>query len=202
MNRETRSTDTQSSILDAAVDLFIAQGFESTPMDAIANAAGVAKGTLYYHFDSKEGIVDAIVARYAEEGEAGLAEIASGSAPFVDKLEAVAAVLGELNNRHFSRLHRMKYIDIHTKTNTVMVKRFARHIARIVEQGVRDGVCSCASPIGLVEVLLAAAGTLLDPDAGEEEIPRRRESLAGVAALGLDIDIEAARRMFPEEGLR
>ena len=196
MSRDTRATDTRSAILDAAIDLFISQGFETTPMDAIADAAGVAKGTLYYHFDSKEGIVDAIVARYAAEGEARLATAADGSMPFVDTMLAAVDVLDELNNRHFSRLHRMKYIDIHAKTNAIMVGRFAPLLARIVEQGTREGACSAASPLGVVEVLVAATSVLLDPKTGGNDLPRRRESLAGLAATALGIDVDTARRMF------
>lgn len=43
-----------SDILDAAVDVFIEKGYESTSMDAIAAKAGISKGGLYHHFLSKD----------------------------------------------------------------------------------------------------------------------------------------------------
>jgi len=199
MDRLTRASDTEGSILDAAIDIFIANGFETTSMDAIAEAAGVAKGTLYYHFASKEGIVDAIVARYAEEGEARLAAVSAGALPFADKILAASAVLSELNGRHFRRLHRMKYIDIHAKTGSVMVNRFSQHLAHIVEQGIAEGACSTPYPLETVEVLMAATSVLLDPESGRRDVDRRRSGLSALASDALGIDGSIAERMFIDE---
>ncbi len=44
-------------ILDAAIGLFSERGFESTSIQEIAQAAGVAKGTVYLYFKSKEDLV-------------------------------------------------------------------------------------------------------------------------------------------------
>jgi AcrR family transcriptional regulator len=43
--------------LDAAAQLFGAQGFEGASMNAVARAAGVSKGLLHYHFESKEHLL-------------------------------------------------------------------------------------------------------------------------------------------------
>ncbi len=67
---ERRSTTTRA-ILDAARRLFTARGFEQTSVDDIAAQAGVAKGAVYHHFDSKE----LIFARVFEEMTAELAAL-------------------------------------------------------------------------------------------------------------------------------
>ena len=55
----------RANVLDAALDAFIAHGFEAASMEGIARAAGVAKITLYRHFQSKDRLfVD--VARRAQ----------------------------------------------------------------------------------------------------------------------------------------
>lgn len=41
-------------IFNAAIEVFAESGFDQAKMDDIAKAAGVAKGTIYYHFQSKE----------------------------------------------------------------------------------------------------------------------------------------------------
>jgi len=51
----------RQSILDAAAELFIAQGYEAVSMDAIARAAGVSKATLYAHFGSKDQLFGTII---------------------------------------------------------------------------------------------------------------------------------------------
>ncbi|HEY7874654.1 MAG TPA: TetR/AcrR family transcriptional regulator [Actinomycetota bacterium] len=57
-------------ILDAAIELFRERGFLATPVPAIARAAGMAAGTVYLYFPSKE----AILAALQEDFEAGLLE--------------------------------------------------------------------------------------------------------------------------------
>lgn len=55
-----------NAILDAAQTLFFKNGPAGTPMEAIANAAGVAKTTLYGRYSSKEQILDAVISRLAK----------------------------------------------------------------------------------------------------------------------------------------
>jgi len=53
---------TRDRILDAALELFAEKGYEATSMREIAEQLGITKPALYYHFDSKEGIVRALLA--------------------------------------------------------------------------------------------------------------------------------------------
>jgi AcrR family transcriptional regulator len=48
--------NTRQAIIDAAVKLFADKGFERTTMDEVAAAAGIAKGTIFYNFKTKEDI--------------------------------------------------------------------------------------------------------------------------------------------------
>ena len=48
-------------LLDAALELFVERGFASTRLDEVAARAGVAKGTLYLYFASKEELFKAVV---------------------------------------------------------------------------------------------------------------------------------------------
>lgn len=59
MKRPTR--DTKRGILDAAYELFYREGFARVSVDSIAAAAGVTKRTLYYHFESKDALVGAVL---------------------------------------------------------------------------------------------------------------------------------------------
>ncbi|MEM7053802.1 MAG: TetR/AcrR family transcriptional regulator [Pseudomonadota bacterium] len=53
---EQRQQRKHQQIIDAALDVFTRDGFAAARTDAIAEQAGVAKGTLYLYFDSKEAI--------------------------------------------------------------------------------------------------------------------------------------------------
>jgi AcrR family transcriptional regulator len=197
-----KAGETRDAILDAAVELFITEGFEKTSMDAIAIAASVAKGTLYYHFKSKEGIVEAVVQRYASAMEAALSGIEKNEAlDFVGKLAAFIEAMKKLNSESFSKLHKMKYIDIHEKTGAVMIERFAPYYARLMEEGNRQGRCQVEHPLECSEILLASSQALLAPEAGEGNFPRRIAAFISLSAKVLGMDQETVAKIYrPFEG--
>ena len=55
--------DTKERILSTAYGLFYREGFARVSVDAIAEAAGLTKRTLYYHFPSKDALVGAVLQR-------------------------------------------------------------------------------------------------------------------------------------------
>ncbi len=55
---------TKRKIFETSMDLFAKKGYEATSIEEITSVVGVAKGTLYYHFASKEEIFNFLV----EEG--------------------------------------------------------------------------------------------------------------------------------------
>ncbi len=63
------SRETQGKILDTAISLFNSQGTSRVSCNRIAEACGISKGNLHYHFKSKEEIILAIWARVALEIE-------------------------------------------------------------------------------------------------------------------------------------
>jgi AcrR family transcriptional regulator len=71
----------RSAILDAAETVFGERGFTEAKMAEVAERAGVAAGTLYNYFDSKESIFRALIEHRAEE--------------FMGALEAIAGERGE-----------------------------------------------------------------------------------------------------------
>jgi len=77
----SRATDTSSLVAAAAV-VFERKGFRNTTIDDIAEAAGVARATLYKYVDSKQQLLDMIVDAVQDEMAAGLDEaLRSGGAP-------------------------------------------------------------------------------------------------------------------------
>ena len=64
---ERKKEETRKRIISTAVDLFNKQGFEQTTVEQIAEAADVAKGTVFNHFPVKEAIVLAYVQKRLKE---------------------------------------------------------------------------------------------------------------------------------------
>jgi AcrR family transcriptional regulator len=60
--RQAAQADMRGTTLDAALKLFAARGIGATSLRDIARAAGVTPALLHYYFDSKPGLVDAVIA--------------------------------------------------------------------------------------------------------------------------------------------
>jgi TetR/AcrR family acrAB operon transcriptional repressor len=62
-NERIPNAEREQRILDAAADLTLRYGFDKTTVSDIASAAGVSKGAIYLHYESKEALFDALVLR-------------------------------------------------------------------------------------------------------------------------------------------
>ena len=63
---ETMSMDTSAQIRDAAMRLFARDGFDGTPIQAIADDVGITKQTLLYYYPSKEELRRAVLGQLIE----------------------------------------------------------------------------------------------------------------------------------------
>jgi len=63
--REELGDARRTQILEAAVRLWLRQGFDATAVEAIAREAGLAKGTVYLYFPSKEAVLEEALRRYS-----------------------------------------------------------------------------------------------------------------------------------------
>ena len=84
---ERRAT-TRAALLAAARDLFTERGFAATGRDDIAERAGVTRGALYHHFDSKEAVFRAVVLEIEDELVARVAKVVAAAPPGPDQVRA------------------------------------------------------------------------------------------------------------------
>lgn len=63
------SAEKRESILDGAMQEFLANGYAATSMDKVATAAGVSKATVYSHFQDKQGLFTALIQRLSSKKE-------------------------------------------------------------------------------------------------------------------------------------
>ena len=80
-------------ILAAARRLMDQKGVDALTMDEIAQAAGVAKGTLYLYFESKDELIQALLSQVGEAMARDLEAILAKPAPPRDKLQQVVVML-------------------------------------------------------------------------------------------------------------
>ncbi|MCC6917714.1 MAG: TetR family transcriptional regulator [Alphaproteobacteria bacterium] len=79
---QRKSDITRQAILDSAARAFRLSGYSGARLSDIAAGAGMQAGSLYYHFDSREALVEALMDRGVEQTEAAVrAAIAALPAP-------------------------------------------------------------------------------------------------------------------------
>jgi AcrR family transcriptional regulator len=86
--RTTKAEQTRAGIVDAAMTLFRAGGYDATTMRAIATEAGVSLGSAYYYFSGKEELVQAFYDQIQVE-HAAAAEQSLEQPSFADRLRGV-----------------------------------------------------------------------------------------------------------------
>ena len=64
---KVKDDSVKERILDASIKLFLARGFHGTTVKELTNAAGVAKGTLYWYFKSKDQLLEEILDKFSQE---------------------------------------------------------------------------------------------------------------------------------------
>ena len=117
----------RAEILDTARRLFTTRGFQSTSVEDILTEVGIAKGTLYYHFSSKEEILRALIARTADGIADRARAIAEGRQPAVPKLLAItaAARVDEPELELAEELHAPSGITVYTISDLAAAIRVA-----------------------------------------------------------------------------
>lgn len=79
----------RAQILDAALRCFSASGYHAASMDDLVRASGLSKGSLYWHFESKEEVFLALVDRFLEDYFADWDALEDGGRPLFEVIAAV-----------------------------------------------------------------------------------------------------------------
>jgi AcrR family transcriptional regulator len=86
--RVERGKATRERLVEAGRDLFGARGYEATSIEAILERAGVRRGALYHHFESKQELFDAVLDRVVSEIASEVRLIAGAKRDPVESLHA------------------------------------------------------------------------------------------------------------------
>lgn len=86
MALQARSETTRQKILDAAIDLFSQVGYAATGLGEIIDRAGMTKGALYHHFDSKEALATAIIEQGTNLTRDAFRHVCESSSPALENM--------------------------------------------------------------------------------------------------------------------
>ena len=115
----------KQEILDAAEMLFGTKGFDNTSTGDILDAVGIARGTLYYHFKSKEEILDGVIQRMTNRlMEDAKASVRNKKLPVLERLTKAIMVLNvesKIGYEVMEQVHRPQNALMHQKMQTTLL---------------------------------------------------------------------------------
>lgn len=140
------SPERRGELLAIAADVFAEQGYNATTVRKIADAAGMLAGSLYYHFDSKESMLEEILSTFLAELWDGYDTVLQSQLGPRETLEALvtesfreidrhrsAVAIYQKESKHLVAQARFQYL-------TDSQQRFEKTWLTTLERGVEEGV--------------------------------------------------------------
>ena len=146
-------------IIATATGMFVQRGYEGVAMREIAEACGITKAALYYHFDGKPDLLNAICVSYLAE-IAGVVEASAGHGTPEPRLRWLVEQLFALppEQRAIMRLAMHEVGQLPPEKRATFAAdyraRFIGPLQRIVSEGTASGAFTAKDPAVVVWVLL------------------------------------------------
>lgn len=154
----------KQELLKIAYRMFIEKGYESTSIDEIIAEAGIAKGTYYYYFESKEATLEAVIDMMIEEEVGRAKEVIAASLPVPQKLVSVIYSLRPAQDEQgiVNALDAKENIVMHEKVNRRIVKEAVPLLTEVVEEGISQEIFECSNIEERVKMLLIMSQQMFD----------------------------------------
>ncbi len=156
----------KNEILDVAEDLFAVKGFDGTSTNEILEKAGIARGTLYYHFKSKEDILDGVINRMIDQMVEKASEIvANKSIPVLERLTAVILAFNadtELGYEVMLEVHKPQNALMHQKMQTKLLNSIVPILEDLMDEGMEQGIFHTEFKTEAIEMIILYANTMFD----------------------------------------
>ena len=162
------AAERRNEILDVAEELFVTKGYDKTSTNDILERIGIARGTLYYHFKSKEDILNAMIERINEALIAKVRVIASDTKiSVIDRIVMTIAGLNvesDIGKEIIDQVHKPQNALMHQKMQKNLVEGVAPILTGLLEEGNAQGVFHVKYPAQTVEMFIIYSVTVFDDD--------------------------------------
>ena len=176
------AAERRNEILDVAERLFCTKGYDQTSTNDILSEIGIARGTLYYHFSSKEDILDAMIGRILDEIVRRASRIAlDESVPVLERMtQTILAsnVDTKTGDMILEQMHKPQNALMHAKMQERLLKQLIPLFTKLIEDGISQGLMQTADPEDTIEMLLLYANTVFDDAIAYSEADKKKKVLA------------------------
>ena len=154
----------RAEIMDAAMLLFIEQGYTNTTTQDIVDKVNISRGLLYYHFKNKEDILYCLVERYSEKLLRDIHVIVNDDdKTAIEKIRAfIDATIISTDNVSAEGTELQKTVDLEEnrymldKLSHKLIEKLTIYFERIINQGISEKVFSVKYPSETAEFLMTA----------------------------------------------
>ena len=171
--------DKQEAILATALTLFTERGFSGTPTSLISKEAGVATGTLFFYFKTKEDLIDTLYRRVKSEAAGAMRRGLDKEKTAKAKLLRIGKNAVEWGIQNPARLKFMEQFAhspfVSTSAHEEGMSQFI-FLADLVREGIRDGEIRDIDPSGLLCMVASALSGLIAHALSTDD-PREREKI-------------------------
>jgi AcrR family transcriptional regulator len=181
----------KTEIIKAAAKLFLAKEYEKTTLQDVMDHLGIAKGTIYHYFDSKEDLLEAVVIDMVDarlnEIEVKLKDVKGNALQKIEKL----VELGKMAKEHpelLDQLHRPTNAGMHIRILVETLIRLAPIYEKLIQQGCDEGIFHTEYPRESAELILSAVQFLTDTGIypwANEDLRRRGRAFPNLIAQQL-----------------
>lgn len=162
-------TTKKDQILDASLELFMKKGFDATSISDILAQVEIARGTLYYHFESKEAIMDAIIDRLIDQVLEKVQEVLTNH--HLSHAEKFFAFFASMNLTQLTGSQEMlNYFNqpqnalFHEKSNQLMIENLTPALSQLIQEGITSGFYQTDFPDETAELILVCLSRFVDKD--------------------------------------
>ena len=165
MGNSKEAEERKKEILDVAEELFTAKGYESTSTTDILERVGIARGTLYYHFKSKEEILDALIDRIIQGMVSNIRLALSDKSTALQKLISFVGAMkvdSAIGKEITDFAHKPQNALMHQKIQNSLLAVLTPIAAEIIKEGIKEGIVSTNYPEEAAEMLLIYSSAVFD----------------------------------------
>lgn len=154
--------DRKQEIIDTAYELFLEHTFEKTSVNDIVKKIGIAQGTFYYYFKSKDEVLDAVINHNIENFLQRLERYINEKN--FDAIMKFQLIIGEVFNSENKNKSLVEYVNrdkssaLYRKTEESILKRLIPILIQVVQEGVSSGLFETKYPKETVEMLFGGMG--------------------------------------------
>ena len=151
-------------LLKIAYEMFITKGYENTSIDAIIEKAGIAKGTFYYHFQSKDQMLEEVIGMMIDEQVLRARGVLESDLPIPQRIVGIiSSIRPEQNEQPIADvLHTPENLIMHEKVRTQIYEKVTPLLESVAIEGIDSGIFDCDMLPERIRIILMLASDLFD----------------------------------------